>query len=98
MVLMTLHAGQEQRCRTCERDGGWAGDWDWLIYHARGRWPVGTCWERRELSSEPCDDLGVGWEGARGAQREGMCVHTQLIHCVVQRKLTNVVKQLLVVV
>ena len=79
MVLMTLHEGQEQRCRTCECDGGVG--WRLGLAHT----PCLRQMASRDLlvSSELCDDLGVGWEGGREAQREGMCVHTQLIHFLV---------------
>ena len=41
-----------------------------------------------ELSSALCDDLG------RGGGREGIYVYVQLIHIIVQQKLTSHLKQL----
>ena len=42
----------------------------------------------RELSSVPCDDL-EGWDGGGSSKREGVYVCIELIHFIVQQKLTQ---------
>jgi len=42
----------------------------------------------RELSSVPCDDL-EGWDGEGSSKREGVYVCIELIHFIVQQKLTQ---------
>ena len=52
---------------------------------------MGTCIEPRELSSMLCGDVG-GCDGDGVGERskwEGLCVYIQLIHFIVQQKLTQ---------
>ena len=51
---------------------------------------VGTCSTAQELSVVLCDELD-GWDGeVRGSsKREGICVYRELIHFIVQQKLTQ---------
>ena len=98
-------AGQRHRRReqTCGHGGGereWdeLGDWDWHIHTTMCK--IDSQWEpavqHRELSSLLCDDLD-GWDGGGGgrSKREGIQVYIQLIHFIVQQKLTQHCKAIL---
>ena len=51
---------------------------------------MGTCSIAQELSLVLCDELD-GWDGeVRGrSKREGLCVYIELLHFIVQQKLTQ---------
>ena len=67
------------------------GEQDWHIHTAMCK--MDSWWEaaaqHRQLSSTLCDDA-EGWEGGGGRlEREKMHIHRQLIHIIVQQKLTQ---------
>ena len=104
MVQMSLLAGQKQRCRHTEQTHGLGEgsrereeleDQNWHIYTTKCIAGGKLLHNHRELSSVHCDDL-QGWDGEEvgmvwraGSGREGTCVRIQLIHFVVQQKLTQ---------
>ena len=75
--------------------GRGGGGMSWKISFAINTPPcvkqiVGTCCRVKGAQPSACDDLEGwegGWEGGRYT-REGICIYIELIHFIVQQKLT----------